>query len=383
MSTGASRALFSLLLALGVSSAHAFGQNAISLKDPEDGKFDLSEFLQSRSGFLPLPVIVTEPAVGFGGGLAPLFIKRPSEAPDDAALERPPTPSIYGAAGFVTDNGSWGTGAFYLLPFSGDRYRLTGGLGYLDLNLKFYGFGADSPLQKQPVPFDIRTAATSQRVQARIGSSDFYAGLQYLFLATKSRFAGELPPGITPRELDIDVGGLGGRLEYDTRDNFLSPTHGIDVYGEGNAYEPAFGGGSSFGKSRIQALFFARPAAGRWGFGFRVDARYAWGDVPFFMQSTLDMRGLTAGRYLDNVAVLAEGEPRFWIDDRWMVLAFGGVGRVAPAWDKVGSAENVWATGFGFRYLIARKLGLQAGLDVGFGPSGQNGIYIQLGSAWR
>jgi hypothetical protein len=362
-------------------AATAFGQGAVSLKDPEDGKLDLSEFLQSRSGFLPLPVIVTEPAVGFGGGLAPLFIKRPAETPDDAPA-RPPTPSIYGAAGFVTDNGSWGAGGFYLLPFSGDRFRLTGGLGYLDLNLKFYGFGADSPLQKEPIPFDIRTAATSQRVQARLGSSDFYAGVQYLFLATKSRFAGELPPGITPRELNIDVGGLGGRLEYDTRDNFLSPTRGLDLYGEGNAFEPAFGSGSRFGRARIQTLLFGRPAE-HWGLGLRVDARYAWGDVPFFMQSTLDMRGLTAGRYLDNVALLAEGEPRYWIDDRWMVLVFGGAGRVAPTWGKLASAETVWATGFGFRYLIARKLGLQAGLDVGFGPSGQNGIYIQFGSAWR
>jgi hypothetical protein len=35
------------------------------------------------------------------------------------------------------------------------------------------------------------------------------------------------------------------------------------------------------------------------------------------------------------------------------------------------------------RYLIARKLGLQSGLDVGFGPSGQHAVYIQVGSAWR
>jgi hypothetical protein len=43
----------------------------------------------------------------------------------------------------------------------------------------------------------------------------------------------------------------------------------------------------------------------------------------------------------------------------------------------------VWSAGFGFRYLLARKLGLQSGVDLGFGPSGQKAVYIQVGSAWR
>jgi hypothetical protein len=66
-----------------------------------------------------------------------------------------------------------------------------------------------------------------------------------------------------------------------------------------------------------------------------------------------------------------------------MVLVFGGIGRVARSWSELGDAENVWAAGFGFRYLLARKPGLQGGLDVGFGPSGDKAIYLQVGSAWR
>jgi hypothetical protein len=66
-----------------------------------------------------------------------------------------------------------------------------------------------------------------------------------------------------------------------------------------------------------------------------------------------------------------------------MLLAFGGVGRVAPSWNEIGSSESVWAAGLGFRYLLARKLGLQAGVDFGFGPSNQRAVYIQVGSAWK
>jgi hypothetical protein len=36
--------------------------------DPEDGQFDLSYFLENPRGFLPIPIVVTEPAIGYGGG---------------------------------------------------------------------------------------------------------------------------------------------------------------------------------------------------------------------------------------------------------------------------------------------------------------------------
>ncbi len=36
--------------------------------DPHDGQLDLSYFLEDPRGFLPIPIVVTEPAVGYGGG---------------------------------------------------------------------------------------------------------------------------------------------------------------------------------------------------------------------------------------------------------------------------------------------------------------------------
>ena len=41
--------------------------------DPKDKKFDVSDWLLKHKGFLPVPQIITEPAVGFGVGLALLF----------------------------------------------------------------------------------------------------------------------------------------------------------------------------------------------------------------------------------------------------------------------------------------------------------------------
>jgi len=38
--------------------------------DPADGMFDVSDWLAEKKGFFPVPMIITEPAVGYGAGRA-------------------------------------------------------------------------------------------------------------------------------------------------------------------------------------------------------------------------------------------------------------------------------------------------------------------------
>ncbi len=45
--------------------------------DPSDGQFDMSRYLLENKGVLPVPVIITEPALGYGGGLFGLFFDQP------------------------------------------------------------------------------------------------------------------------------------------------------------------------------------------------------------------------------------------------------------------------------------------------------------------
>ena len=46
-------------------------------KDSLDGAFDFSNFLMEVNGFVPVPYIITEPAVGgFGGALGLVFIRK-------------------------------------------------------------------------------------------------------------------------------------------------------------------------------------------------------------------------------------------------------------------------------------------------------------------
>ena len=70
-------------------------------KDPTDGMFDLTLNF-SKGGFVPIPFLITEPASGFGGGAAALFIHE-RNVEDTSAVNAPPNATVVMGAG--TENG--------------------------------------------------------------------------------------------------------------------------------------------------------------------------------------------------------------------------------------------------------------------------------------
>ena len=91
----------------------------------------------------------------------------------------------------------------------------------------------------------------------------------------------------------------------------------------------------------------------------------------------------TSGFDLGKHTVQFESEMRWKVADRWRLVAFAGLGRQALSLDELSDASNIWAGGVGFRYLTARLLGLESGLDFAWDEDGNFAFYITAGSAWR
>ena len=105
------------------------------------------------------------------------------------------------------------------------------------------------------------------------------------------------------------------------------------------------------------------------------------GDAPFYTRPFVDLRGIPTMRYQGETSVTVDAEARWGITKRWWLVAFAGAG-----WTDAGSAKaladaSVHSGGFGGRYLLARALGLQAGIDVAKGPE-QWAFYVVFGSSW-
>jgi outer membrane translocation and assembly module TamA len=86
-------------------------------------------------------------------------------------------------------------------------------------------------------------------------------------------------------------------------------------------------------------------------------------------------------RYQGDNVLTTEIETRWNVNERWSLVFFGGVGRTADSLSDFSDSENRWAGGTGFRYLMARALGMFTGIDIARGPEDW-AFYIQVGSAW-
>lgn len=76
----------------------AFNTVAAEMLDPEDDSVDMSHYLQDTPyGFLPIPVVITEPAVGYGGGLFGLFLHGKGKQVDNRFI--PPAMTAFGGGG--------------------------------------------------------------------------------------------------------------------------------------------------------------------------------------------------------------------------------------------------------------------------------------------
>ncbi|SIT37233.1 Glyceraldehyde 3-phosphate dehydrogenase (fragment) [Paraburkholderia piptadeniae] len=167
----------------------------------------------------------------------------------------------------------------------------------------------------------------------------------------------------------------------DSRDNIFYPGKGTFAEFVAQLARTAFGGTQDYDVYAARSYTWL-PLTRTLILGLRVDGKFSSGDFPFYAQPYVDLRGVQKGRYQDRDAMAAEVELRWDLTPRWSLLGFTGIGKAYGRWHSFSEAQNVQSVGAGFRYLIARKLGVAIGIDVAHSKD-QNAFYIQVGSAWR
>jgi hypothetical protein len=355
-----------------------------SFKDPEDGKLDASEWLLDRKGFLPVPILITEPAVGYGAGAALLFlresIREAAARGKDSGHVTPP--DIYAVAFAATENGTKFGGAGGMVTFDNDRWRWRGGVGLADVNLDFFGAGGVTGTADRSIGYNLNGFVSSQQVMYRLAESNNFVAGRWIYLDLDTSFdASRQLPALQPRSLAVKSSGLGVAFEHDSRDNIFTPSRGWKGNIDAVFYSPDIGSDNKY-ETYHAHLYGYFPFARQFVLGTRLDARSARGDVPFYQLPYIDLRGIPAARYQDESAGVAEAELRWKVDPRWALIGFFGTGRTWGSSKNSGDADSVNAWGVGFRYLIARRLGLYMGADIAKGPE-DTAFYIQAGSAWR
>ena len=347
---------------------------ASKFRDAEDGKLDMSGYLATPKRFLPVPIVVTEPAVGYGGGVAGMFI-RPRE---DAGGEGYTRPNISMLGGFATENGTWGAFAGDSSRWMDERVQTLAGAGAGELHLDFYGLGTTSQSLDEAVSYQLDFALLLLQGDWKPKpKSPWSLGLRYIYSQVEPRLEDE--PQIDD-DLDVKISAPAAVLEYDSRNSLFTPTRGMYAESVYMMSRESLGATEEFERFQ-QVIMGWLPLGDQVTLGLRGDYQWSSDGTPFFLRPYIKLRGVQAMRYQGDEMASAEIEARWQLRERWSLVGAVGYGEARTDGDSYSASRDVVSGAVGFRYLLARLFGLHAGFDVGF-SEGTTAVYIQVGNAW-
>ena len=270
------------LLSVAVTSWAADGDKPSRLFDPDDGWLDLSQFLDTAYGFVPLVSPITEPAVGYGAAAALIFIDRQTS---DAATAQCSVQTLRRSA--------------ELRPKTERAVSLQ--------DTSEHGLTADcarwrpSPTRTSIWIFLVLAAIASQAMQVlamrsaravaslggsyRLGETSLWFGLRYSLAKTKVNFdqPGFALPGVTRDDRDLRLAGLTPSLTLDLRDNFFTPTDGWFADVSLPVFREWLGGDRDYQELALSAIRY-QPLARSLFLSIRAAGKSSSDGTPFYLK---------------------------------------------------------------------------------------------------
>ncbi len=343
-----------------------------TFRDTIDNAIDLSKFLTEKKGVLPIPTIITEPAVGLGAGLAIGYFH-------GSILETGNIPDITVAFGGFTDNGTWFGGMAHKGYWKQDRIRYTGLLAKSYINIDYYG---PNNVLDDPIEMNLDTWIFLQQIKFRFKQSDFFVGARYFLYDGINTL--ELPidiPEYTGSEFSSTLSEVSLMVDYDTRDNVFSPSKGFYAHVAGTYSDEWLGGPDLYGRLKGVLLGFGELSE-KATVGVRIETLYASENTPFWAIPSITMRGVPAAKFQGNNVNVLEAQLNYKLNYRWEMVGFTGIGTTAPVGDGwLETSQSVRTVGAGVRYMMARVFGLNAGMDLAWSAD-DFGFYFVVGHAW-
>lgn len=355
---------------VGTASAQATTGSS-SDQDQDKNKSDDPDTNKTpaRGSWIIAPIPINSPA--FGGGII-LGVGYVFKIKMDDKLS---PPSTIGAAGAWTSSGSRGGVVAAKLYFDENKYQTTIAAGSGRANYDYFGVGRVPGQDAIAVHIRQRGAFFFGEFMRNFGKNIF-VGPRYQYRNLTSdrdgtQLAGELP--IPDLGLKSTTAALGFHVQRDLRDSTFYPRKGslldfkADFFAKAlgsnrtyQTYSLSYNGYHSIGEKQVLA--------------YRGVACSASERTPFFdiclYGARSDIRGYTAGEFQDHRMLAAQAEYRrelFW---RVGMVAFGGIGGIAPGWGKFQFNKLLPGAGVGLRFTLDKTNHINYRIDWGVGRNG-------------
>jgi len=301
------------------------------------------------------PIPISSPAIG--SGVVPVvgYLFRMNRSD-----EKSPASAI-GVVGLITDNGSRAFGIGGDIYLKENTYRTKALYLQGNLNYNLYGIGLVAAQRNDRIPL-------KQAGQIFLGEFlrraywKFFLGPRFItgnsLITVRHRSDQTVSPP-ADAGLRTNLRALGFRVTRDTVPNRFYQTSGTVLDFTADFYSHGLGSKYSYQSYRFNFSKYWSLAS-KHVLAYNLFACGTGGQPPFYGNciygTNSQLRGYTAGRYLDRYMFGMQMEYRLELPMRFGVVGFGGVGEVVPGGDQLFRVHNLLPNvGAGIRFVLDKK----------------------------
>lgn len=330
--------------------------------------------------FFVMPIPIVNPTIGTGLGAMAMYLFEGGE-------NAPPSSLTFG--GFYTDSESWAGAVGTQTYFTDDRYRMAGWIGYFDVNVDFFGIGNEAGDRGVAVPINQSGPFFAPSFLFRI-ADNLYLGPRYRLLTIDTVVdTTGLPPGHPgenlPDSFKVRSSGLGLVLDYDKRDNRFYPHRGSLLGVNTNFASESLGSDQDYQQYEVGYNLYTELGEEQ-HLAWRATGCFIGGDAPFYDLCLFggefdSIRGYVGGQYRDDVSLTTQLEYRWRFYKKWGLVAFGGIGQVAPSLGDLTTDNILPSAGLGIRFRASEEERVNLSIDYAVGDD-LDAWYFRIGEAF-
>lgn len=333
-----------------------------------------------RFSLTPLPILVSDPFIGFGyGALANMNFML-----GQAEHTRYSNAQLYA---IKTTHGQFAAQANHIVFTNHERWMIQGKLQYLDWPENVYALGARTSREADKERISYKALEFEERVMKRIGSKNFI-GLQYRLYDCRNLRSDQADSNSFFAQHAIGTGSfrsssIGPHFLHDSRDNVQNAYSGHYAELAVNPNLKATGSTQNWINLRADLRTYHllnKNMSNPHVLAARVMYEQAVGDVPYMIMPQFGRyfttRGYVQGRYRGKLFLSAEAEYRAHI---WKILgavAFAGAQTVSEPDGNIAYVNP--SAGGGLRVMLNKAQRTNLRVDYAVGIRGESGLYLQV-----
>ncbi len=274
------------------------------------------------------------------------------------------------------------------LIFKENKYMILSYFNYKKQPEYLLGIGNDvSRDDKEQVVVDRIKFSSTALIRVK---NHLYAGVSvdvanYFHIETDSN-SFLIEDNVSGRTGGTDV-GIGLSFGLDSRDNRYNASSGSFFLSTLLTYPEGLGSTYPFTKFDFDVRKYFKPWKNlKHVIAIQATTSYTQGDVPFYDLSLLGgedkMRGYYKGALRDKALIDSQVEYRMPVWNIFGIVGWVGTGRVGEDYGDMALDGFRLSYGGGFRIQVDSKNEINLRVDMGFGPGGVSGFYINFSEAF-